>query len=363
MKGSLYIGSVRGIKMYIHWTFLLLVFWITGQHFSDGGDTASLGGRLLFLFAVFACVLLHELGHSLSAQRYGINTQDITLLPIGGMARLQRIPENPMQELIVAAAGPAVNVLIALILYLVMMLSDSIPQAASLEEFMGQGIVPDLLLVNISLVVFNLIPAFPMDGGRMLRAFLAFRLDREKATRYAAGIGQIFAVGFVLLGLFNNPILMLIGVFIFLGARSEAAHVTRTAMLKEVKVAEVMVTAYVLLQEDANLQFAANELLSVEQQDFMVAGPEGNITGVLTRDALLKGIAVHGLEAPVKSVMGKSIQGIQINDKVSEIYQRMAEEEVPVVPVYDNNILKGMLTLTNIREYFLVKHAVQMFRK
>jgi predicted transcriptional regulator len=285
------------------------------------------------------------------------------LLPIGGVARLQRIPENPMQELIVAAAGPAVNVLIALILYLVLMLGNNLPQAGSLQEFMGQGILPDLLLVNISLVVFNLIPAFPMDGGRMLRAFLAFRLDREKATRYAAGIGQIFAVGFVLLGFFNNPVLMLIGVFIFLGARSEAAHVTRTAMLKEVKVAEVVVTNYVLLQEDMNLQSAANELLSVEQQDFLVADSAGNIAGVLTRDALLKGIAMHGLEIPVKNVMGKSIQGIQLNDKVSEIYQRMAEEEVAAVPVYQDQVLKGMLTLTNIREYFLVKHAVQMFRK
>jgi Zn-dependent protease len=216
MFNSWDIGKVSGIKLRVHWTFFLLPIWIYFSSIFAGSSFAAAATSVLFVFAIFGCVLLHELGHALAARQFGIGTRDITLLPIGGIAALDRIPRNPAQELWIAVAGPLVNVVIAAVLFGAMVLS-LIPPESAVALFLGQ-----LLFANIALVVFNMIPAFPMDGGRVLRSSLAMFMEYAKATRIATSVGQACAIALGLLGLFSgNVMLMIIAGFIFLSARAE----------------------------------------------------------------------------------------------------------------------------------------------
>jgi len=219
MPWSITIARVAGSEIRIHVTFLLLLAWLGIDYYVQGGAAAALNG-VLFILAVFACVVLHELGHAIAARRYGIATPDITLLPIGGLARLSRMPDKPSEEIVIAIAGPLVNVVIALVLFLAL----SAPfDARALSHIAdpATGFLARLAGINVFLVLFNLIPAFPMDGGRVLRALLAFRLGRRRATEIAARIGQGLAFVFGFLGLFyGNPILVFIALFVWIGAGS-----------------------------------------------------------------------------------------------------------------------------------------------
>jgi Zn-dependent protease len=221
MSWSFKFARVAGIDLKIHLTFVLFLVWIGFTYFSYGGAAAARQG-ILFILLLFACVLLHELGHALTARAFGIHTEDIILLPIGGVARLQRIPTDPKQELLIAVAGPLVNVVIAALLIYYLghraAMSDfddlNTPRVAMLSK---------LASVNIGLVLFNLIPAFPMDGGRILRSILAMRMNYLRATQIAALIGQGFAILLGIWGFFGNTFLLFIAFFVFMGAQQEAA--------------------------------------------------------------------------------------------------------------------------------------------
>jgi Zn-dependent protease len=223
MRSSLKIASIFGIKVRIHLTFLLFLVWIWFINYQVGGFEGAVQG-VLFILGLFACVLLHEFGHAFAAKGFGIHTPDITLLPIGGVARLDRIPEKPWQELVVAIAGPMVNVVIVAALVFVMHASAALDQPDDLES-PTIGFLEKMVYINKMLVLFNLIPAFPMDGGRVLRALLAMAMPYVRATQIAAWIGQGLAVVFGLFGIFFNPWLVFIAYFIFVGARQEAAMV------------------------------------------------------------------------------------------------------------------------------------------
>ncbi|HNN00722.1 MAG TPA: site-2 protease family protein, partial [Turneriella sp.] len=219
MRWSIPIGEFRGIKVYIHWTFFLLLTWIGLSSYRAAQNTEQALLTVAYIITLFGCVVLHEFGHALTARRFGIVTRDITLFPIGGMARMEKMPEKPMQELLVAIAGPMVNVVIAAGLFAYMHFSPTV----YLIEFPKGPMTPDLFLptlflVNVLMAVFNLIPAFPMDGGRILRALLALKFERTRATQIAANLGQVIAIGFVFVGLFYNIWLVFIGIFIYLGA-------------------------------------------------------------------------------------------------------------------------------------------------
>ncbi len=224
MKWSLKLGRVSGIPIQVHWTFLILIAWIVLIHASRGASTIQVIGGVLLVLAVFGCVVLHELGHALTAQRFGIRTRDITLLPIGGVARLERMPEDPKQELLVAVAGPAVNGVIAGLLFVVLEVAGIIGPMAEVVVVGGNFFV-QLMWINVILVLFNILPAFPMDGGRILRALLAYKMDFLRATQIAASVGQAMAMLFGLVGLiFGNPFLLFIAIFVYLGAGAEARH-------------------------------------------------------------------------------------------------------------------------------------------
>lgn len=321
-KGSLKVGSLLGIPLYVHWTFWLLVAWFMAGPLLHGGPDATTAALRTggFILAIFACVVLHELGHAIAARRYGIATRDITLLPIGGVARLERMPEKPGQELVVALAGPAVNVVIAALIIPFVLATDGpsafVPDAAAGKAAGAVALhrthfLAALGSVNVALVVFNMIPALPMDGGRVLRALLAMITDRAKATSIAAGVGQVVAVGFGIFGIFSgNILLVVIAAFVFLGAGAEAhAEQTRSA-LEGLPVRAAMLTRFRALRASHNLRHAADELLAASQQDFPVLADHADadddaaaLVGVLTRADLLRAAAAGKWDEPVSAIM------------------------------------------------------------
>src|SRR5215510_1298382 len=216
MKWQLKLGRFLGIDVYIHATFVLLIGWVGYSYWLENHNFAEVINGILFILALFLCVVLHEYGHALTARKYGVKTGDITLYPIGGVARLERIPDRPIQELWVALAGPAVNLVISIVLIVYLLLTNGLTSVLNLNLTQG-SFIERLMVVNVSLVLFNLIPAFPMDGGRVLRALLALRLEYTQATQIAAYIGQGFAFLFGFIGLFSNPFLVFVALFVWIG--------------------------------------------------------------------------------------------------------------------------------------------------
>src|SRR5438876_2754525 len=291
MKWSWKVGSVAGIDLYVHATFFLLIAWVGITYWLAGGSAAAFDG-IASILASFACVVLHELGHALTARRYGIPTRDITLLPSGGVSRLERIPDKPRQDVWVSLAGPAVNVVIAAALYVWLLLSHTL-RPVSVLSMAGSTFLERLLLVNVSLAVFNLLPAFPMDGGRVLRALLALRMDYVRATQVAAHVGQAMALVFGLLGLFKNPFLIFIALFVWIGAAQEASMVQMRTALSGIPVSRAMLTDFRTVAPDDPAQRVLELILAGSQQDFPVVdgGKGGRLAGVLLRSDVLKALA------------------------------------------------------------------------
>ncbi len=357
MSWSFQIGVVRGIKVYLHATFGLLIGWIILSHLLTGkGVVAALEGTG-FVLLLFTCVLLHEFGHALTAQRFGVKTRDITLYPIGGIARLERIPRDPRQELAIALAGPAVNFVIAAGLLAGLLLTGA---AISLDDFriVGGSLPVKLLEVNILMAAFNLLPAFPMDGGRVLRAFLAVKLPYEEATRRAAVVGQGMAFLFGLFGLLTGQIfLLLIAFFVYVGASQEATAVTTEFAFRGLPVRQAMMTSFQSLQVDDPLEVATHALLAGAQHDFPVLNGEA-IAGLLTRTRLLQVLTSHGPETLVGEAMQPSVSPLSPDDSLEETYRRMREEDVQTIPVVAHGRLVGLATAENLTEWLMLRAAL-----
>jgi Zn-dependent protease len=285
MKWSWKIGEFRGIGVYMHATFLILIGFIVLSHWSAGSSVGKTLEGVGFILALFACVVLHEFGHALMAARYGIKTRDITLLPIGGLARLERMPDKPLQELWVALAGPAVNVVIAAGLFVLLQFTSAWAPLEQLSVASGP-FLQRLMVVNVILVVFNMLPAFPMDGGRVLRALLATRLEYTRATQIAASIGQSMALVFGFLGFFYNPFLMFIALFVWIGAAQEASMAQMKSSLAGIPVMRAMITDFQTLTPRDPLARATERILAGSQQDFPVLD-NGQVVGILTRHDLI----------------------------------------------------------------------------
>ena len=245
MSWSLNIGTIAGTAVRVHVTFLLFLGWIFGASWVAGGPEAA-WQALAFLVLLFACVVAHEFGHIFTARAFGVSTPDVTLLPIGGVARLERIPEAPYQEFLVAIAGPLVNVAITIALIVVAGAQVNIGDLYAVES-PDASMIDRLAAVNLFLAVFNMIPAFPMDGGRVLRALLAARLGYVRATKVAAFIGQGVAFALGVIGVFSNPMLIFIAIFVYLAASSEAHAVALRAMSRGLPVSAAMTTHFATL--------------------------------------------------------------------------------------------------------------------
>ncbi|EOZ92579.1 hypothetical protein A33Q_3960 [Indibacter alkaliphilus LW1] len=357
MKLSLYLGSYKNVKVFIHWTFSILLLWIIISNWRQGIPAADIGWTVLFVLLLFVCVVLHEFGHALAAQRYGIQTKDIILYPIGGVARLEKIPEDPKQELWVAIAGPLVNVFIFLVLSVVLTFTGF--NLESLEELKinPSTILMYLASANLILAVFNLIPAFPMDGGRILRAFLAIRLPRAKATQIAGGIGQFLAIFFVFFGLFNNPILVLIGIFIFLGASAEVSHTQQQSFLKGYKVKDAIMMRFPILAFDAPLSKAVEKLLNSQATHFVIVKDDVAV-GTLSRNQIIQGLKENDEMLPVEKVADFSPLKIETEQDLDEAWRVMMTKNKKVAFIIENGHFLGILDQENISEFVMVKSAL-----
>ncbi len=355
MRWSLSLGSIGGTAIRIHVTFLLFLVWLGAIYYRQGGATAAWQGTALIVL-IFLCVLLHELGHVFAARRYGIKTRDVTLWPFGGIASMEQMPEKPGQELIVALAGPAVNVAIAiaLLLWLGPRLN---PQNLTQIENPAVSLAVKLAGANVMLVLFNLIPAFPMDGGRVLRALLAMWVGNARATELAAGIGQGFAVMFAVLGIFYNPMLIVIALFIFLAASGEAAQAQLRAVAQGTLVSDAMITKFEALGTAATVNDAADALIRTTQTEFPIVDGTGRLRGVLTRDAMIKALKERGPDTPVLEVMQTDIPTVRARSKLETALRSLMAKR-PVVGVTDGeDRLVGLLTLENLGEMMMVQSA------
>lgn len=354
MTWSFSIGTLLGSELRVHATFLLLLAWIGTAAWLSGGPAAALV-NVAFVVALFACVVAHEFGHALMARRYGVRTPDITLLPIGGMARLEKIPEVPRQEIAVALAGPAVNVVIWAALTLVTGTGGSMTALAEIEST-GAGFVERLAAVNLFLALFNMIPAFPMDGGRVLRAALSLRMERVKATRIAATAGQVMAFGLGFLGLTTgNPILLLIAVFVFLAAMAESSDVALHDLAKGYLARDAIITTYETLSPDASMTSAEAALLRTTQSEFPVLDAGKRMVGFLTKAAIVANAQGATPNRLVAEAMATDIRAVTLTDPLEGVLDLLQTVETPIVAVTDRNgHFVGYITRENIGEWMLL---------
>ncbi|MEX2512646.1 MAG: site-2 protease family protein [Cyclobacteriaceae bacterium] len=357
MKFSLYLGKYSGIKVYIHWTFSLLLLWIIISNMQSGAAIADTGWTILFILSIFFCVILHEFGHALTAQKYGIQTKDIILLPIGGLARLEKLPEDPKQELKVALAGPLVNVILFLLLGIVVYFTGFDQNQIEEAHLDGESIWVFLASANLILALFNLLPAFPMDGGRVLRALLSIKMSRVKATEIAGGIGQMMAIFFVFFGLFNNPILVLIGIFIFLGAQAEVNHTKQNFFLKGFQVGDALMRKFSIVAYDAPLQKAVDKLLDSQATHFVVVKEDEPIA-TLSREEIIMGLKEGNGQISIQKAADSNPLKIDIYMPLEDALKKMASENKKVALVYEGLQFLGILDQENITEFIMVKNAL-----
>lgn len=357
MKWQIKLGTFAGIDVFIHTTFLLLIGWVGYVHWLEHRDWGEVLMGVLFILTLFLCVILHEYGHALTARKFGVRTRDITIYPIGGVARLERMPDKPIEELWVALMGPAVNVVIAAILFAYLFLTSNLVPIGELTVASG-NFLERVMIINIVLVLFNLIPAFPMDGGRVLRALLAMNMEYVRATQIAATIGQGFAFLLGFIGLFGNPFLLFIAFFVWIGASQEASMVQMKNAISGIPVARAMLTDYQFLSPHDPLSRMVDLILAGSQHDFPVIEND-RVVGVLTRDDFLAALTKHGQHIPVSQVMKTDLPEVDSYDMVETALERIQQSGVPALPVTHGGQLVGIITSENITEYLMIRSALR----
>lgn len=350
------LARIAGIDVYVHATFFMVVAWIGLLYWNQNGTIAAVVDGVGYILALFGCVVLHEFGHALTAARYGIRTRDITLLPIGGVARLERMPEVPVQELWVALAGPAVNVVIAVLLFVWLQVSGNWESADGVGVATG-GFVERIMIANVYLVGFNLLPAFPMDGGRALRALLATRMEYTRATSRAAIVGQGMAIVFAFIGLQGNPILLFIALFVWIGAGQEASMTQMKSALAGIPLRRAMLTHFRTLGPTNTLGDAVDLLLTGSQQDFPIVA-NGRVEGMLTRSDLVKALTRSGRSATVTDSMIPDCPTAEVSEMLETVLARVQGRDCHTVPVLENGVLVGLITMDNVGEFLMI-HAAE----
>jgi len=341
MKWSLYIGKLAGIKTYIHWTFILLLLWIAIIHISRGHGWIMVGTSILFIVALFACITLHELGHALSARRYGIQTKDINLLPIGGVARLETMPDKPAQEIIVALAGPVVNLIIAVLIFAGLWISGMRRFPLSLH-LMGGNFWLDLMAANIILLVFNLIPAYPMDGGRVLHGVLGLFMPQQKATRIAVGLGQFLAIGFMFIGFFYDVWLLFIGFFLFLGAGAELQHERISQPFEESLLLQLIDPGIPSFTPDSTISELAGEMTDLRLNEIVIAEGEEYV-GVITHHDIIRVLHDKKDDEPATGYLSDEVIVIDENITPMQLQKVLPNNNQSTFPVVNNGKLIGII--------------------
>lgn len=371
MGGSLKIVRLFGIPVYLHWTFaLIFVYLFALGRWRGWGDAEILEATLLSL-ALFGCVVLHELGHALMARRYGIQTRDIILSPIGGIARLNRLPDAPMQEVWVALAGPLVNIGIILLLSPVFLLHTSQEwmtylysmdpeQSNYLISPVGPlaGFLLTLILLNVMLAVFNLLPAFPMDGGRVLRALLSMKVGRVKATRLATYVGQTMAVFLFIYGLTSESrsyTLAFIGIFVFVMASMEFYMVRMDAVLAKHPVSSLMRTNFSRVYINDTLAQTIRLAQSRLEKTFLVFDEWNNLRGAITQGEIMHGLEQKEGFATVGQFLNPEYTAFLPEDTLQQVLYCIQDTEQKVFPVFDEQRLVGIIDYHMIHQFMTSK--------
>jgi len=351
MGTSIRIARVAGINVFLHWTTILFFAWIAISDAAKSDSPIPFRG-LLFVVTVFTSIVLHELGHALMARRFGIPTKDITLLPIGGLARLQKIPEDPRQELLIALAGPAVNgILVVVFAGLILIARGAAGLNVSLAESHWLNFV---MWVNFGMGIFNLLPAFPMDGGRVLRALLATQIDYVRATEVAARIGQALAVLLAIVGFYLNSMLMLIAFFIYIGAQQEKVLAQVHSILRNVPVREAMRKHFSSLKADDPLPVVLEEAIASSQHDFPVVGSGQQLRGMVFHNDLLSALNQQPPFTTVAEIMQDRVEVVQAETMLDQVFERMNELNRSTMPVVLHGRIVGLVSLENIGEWMML---------
>jgi Zn-dependent protease/predicted transcriptional regulator len=351
MRWSLSIGRIAGIPIRVHLTLGFLLVWIAISSTIHGLGPRDVFAAVLLVAIVFAIIVVHELGHALVARRFGIPTREIVLLPIGGIARLARTPDKPSQELLVALVGPLINVAIAGVLWL--FVGGHLDPGASY----GRALAIQLVWINIALAVFNLIPAFPMDGGRVLRALLSFKLSRLRATAIAAAFGQAFAVLLAVVGLFFNPWLVLIAVVVWLGARQEAEMVKLRAALVDVPVSAAMNRHVETISPDRSLEEAA-QLMVTRGQEQLAIVVHGEALGVLTRRDVAAGLTQAGADAPVAAAPYHDAISVEPDAALETVFDQLTQMPEAVAVVVDHGVFIGIVSPEQLATFVALRQPM-----
>jgi Zn-dependent protease len=345
---SFVVGIFWGIPIKIHWTFSLLFGLLMIYGWFTGTETSTLLAVALFIIVLFVCVILHEFGHALTARRFGVETIDIIISPIGGIARLKKLPEKPMHELIVAIAGPIVNLSIAIILFIVAVIAYShipLPTIDNSIKFISSpfGFLALLIWLNIVLFVFNLIPAFPMDGGRILRALLSMKYGKVKGTYIASYIGRIIAIIFIGLGLFTNISLVLIGAFVFFMARSENEQIIIKSKLSGVKVVEIMNPNYTKFHLSNTLRDVYQNYIRGGEKNYLVFDSLGNVAGVLPELFIKDAFKKDQLDKNVNVYMSDNIYYIDESLTLDKLFEEMNVNGASIAIIKYGDQIQGVV--------------------
>ena len=347
MKGSLYLGRYVGIRLMVHWSFVLILVWVGWMGWQEGGWASCLWAQALILL-LFLCVVLHEFGHSVVAMRFGVTVRSIVLLPIGGVASMSDIPRRPVQELLIALAGPFVNVVI--VLFIGLLTGRWMPaETADIFPTNWPNLVDKLLLINIVLVLFNMLPAFPMDGGRVLRSLLAMFLSYGRATRIAASVGQGMAVLFFLLALYvQNPFLLIIAVFVFLGASSENHMVRVQDRMKGIRAQDMMHGVGMVLSPSDPLERCQTAFEERQQKDFLVMHEE-KLVGLVEDKLWQKAVQDLGASSPVSCILRKQFICLSSDSDMAGAWPDVLRMDQTLFPVMEQDRVLGIVSLEDVR--------------
>ena len=349
MSGSLHIATIQKIPVLIHWSFGLLFVWLGYVGFSEGMDMTGVLWFFFFALLLFACVVVHEFGHALTAREFGVETKDIILSPLGGLARLNRLPDKPIQEFLIAIAGPATNVVIAILIFPIVWFSPSmsfvIVDGADVIFTKPANLLPLLFYTNITLVIFNMIPAFPMDGGRVLRSLLAMYMDRLKATRVAVVIGQVFGLVFIIGAIFLGELILgLIGLFVFFMATAEYRSARLDSLLRAKTVAQVMRTQFTQLRLDQELGVISAVFMTRMETSFLVFDENGHVLkGILNAEEIVKAFQEGRSQTKVSELDIKKPAYTFSDASLTDVFYKMINNRLDIIPVLKEREIIGVV--------------------
>ncbi len=373
---SISVGRIFGVDLRIHWTFFLLPLFVWYTEYAAHG-TANEGRGLALVAIMFACVLAHEFGHALVARRSGVRAKSIILLPIGGITQLddsqpvdlKAVPDTASpklepwkRDILIALAGPLTNLLVALVSAAILLMF--VPHLDLWTwPFMRSGNLPrSLVWINLYIAGFNLLPAYPMDGGRVLRALFSRHMDPIQATRRAVSIGQAFATLFILTGmLLPNYWLTLVGLFLFIASQMEERSAVFQSVLEKVHLEDIMLTDFATLSPADTLEDALEKAVHSLQDDFPVIRGS-DMVGVISKQKILEALRVEG-NGYVQAVMNRIFEVAQKGESLASAFRKLTARNLSIIPVVEDQRLVGIVTLQNLMHSMALLAESRKLRK